>query len=309
MRTVAITGATGFVGSKLAKSLARAGYETVLFGRRQNVNVMHWDITSGPREGVPKVDAVVHCAAHVDDWSQYEEAYRVNVVGTNNVLETFPHVERFIFISSASVYDPFTGERELNEDSQCGNFLNAYSRTKREAELAIFQAHHKSRVILRPHIIYGPGDTTVLPRLLDARRFGYFLVVSNGMNVVSVTHIENVCVGVQRALESNIPDGYAVFNIADRQQDSVDAIMNELRRTFSITEPILHIPRIPAYALGAAGESVFRVLNMKHPPLLTRYAVAQMAYGHALDISKARKVLGYEPLWNYQTGFADMKLY
>jgi nucleoside-diphosphate-sugar epimerase len=308
MKTIAVTGATGFVGRHLVTALAKEGYSVVAFGRRNLNGHMYWDITEGPLQNPPQVDAIVHCAAHVDDWAGYAESHKGNVLGTKNVLQSFPNTPLFIHVSSASVYDPFVTARVLTEESPCGNFLNAYSKTKREAELLVSAAPNKYRIILRPHIIYGPGDTTVLPRILAARRFGRFMVVGDGKNKISVTYVENLVHAVSQALKSKLTDGCEIFNVADESQDTVDDLINALRDTLSIREKILHIPRAPAYAVGALEESVYRLLRSKKPPLLTRYAIAQMAYGHALDISKIKRFLHYTPIWNYRRGFEQIKI-
>ena len=308
MRKIAVTGATGFVGRHLVQALTEEGYSVIAFGRRNLNGQTYWDIAEGPLKNPPQVDVVVHCAAHVDDWAGYTESYKGNVLGTRNVLRSFPTAPLFIHVSSASVYDSFISDPLLTEESPCGNFLNAYSKTKREAELFVSAAPNKYRVILRPHIIYGPGDTTVLPRILAARRLGRFMVVGDGKNEISITHVENLVHAVLQALVSKLSEGCEIFNVADESQDTVDNLINALRDALSISEKILHIPRTLAYALGAIEESAYRLIGSKKPPLLTRYVVAQMAHGHALDISKIKRILHYSPIWDYRRGFQQMKV-
>lgn len=307
MPTIAVTGATGFVGSHLVQALIRSGYSVISYGRSAHAET-YWDISKGSLEHPPQVDAVVHCAAHVSDWANYAESYSGNVLGTQNVLKSFPDVSMFIHISSASVYDPFLKSSVLTEDAPCGNFLNAYSKTKWESEILVLGADNPRRVILRPHIIYGPGDTTVLPRILEARKFGRFLIIGNGKNLISITHVENLVHAILKTLSANFPIGSHIFNVADKDQATVEVLMQELCHTLSIVEPIAHVPRGPAYVVGAIEELAYRLIRSPKPPLLTRYAVAQMAYGHALDISKIERVLNYTPLWDYRKGFIGMKV-
>lgn len=308
MKTIAVTGATGFVGSHLVRALTAKGYSVIAFGRRAGVAHAQWDIAQGSLENPPYVDAVVHCAAHVNDWAAHAESHRGNVVGTENVLKSFASTPLFIHVSSASVYDPFVSAPTLTERSPVGNFLNAYSKTKWEAELLVSGAANRRRVIFRPHIIYGPGDTTVLPRLLAARRLGRFLVVGDGKNLISITHVENLVHAIIQTLKTDLPNGCEIFNVADERQGTVDTLINSLREALSIPEAILHVPRIPAYILGALEEGAYRLIGSKSPPLLTRYAVAQMAYGHALDISKIKRLLQYKPTWEYRDGFKELTI-
>ena len=103
MYTIAVTGATGFVGNFVANYLELLGCKVFRFGRKDRGNTIHWDITSGIYKNDLPIDCVVHCAAYVDDWAPYNKSYSVNVVGTRNVIQSFPKASKFIYISSASI--------------------------------------------------------------------------------------------------------------------------------------------------------------------------------------------------------------
>src|SRR5579885_2414653 len=121
---IAVTGSTGFVGRAVVRHFAAQGHRIDAFGRRVEhpfpdlsaVTCHTWDITSGPYADPPAVDAVIHCAGAVAAWGPYAGFYRTNVEGMRHLLATFPTVPRLVFISSASVYDPFRDQEGISED-------------------------------------------------------------------------------------------------------------------------------------------------------------------------------------------------
>ena len=134
MYKVAITGATGFVGGFVADYLEQKGYEVFRFGRQNKKNILHWDISKSVYNNDLKIDYVIHCAALTDDWAGYKESYKVNVLGTENVIKSFPGAKKIIYISSASVYDSFCNKVVISEnDCLGGRLLNAYSKTDRKS--------------------------------------------------------------------------------------------------------------------------------------------------------------------------------
>jgi nucleoside-diphosphate-sugar epimerase len=226
----------------------------------------------------------------------------VNVEGTRRVLEAFENAQPFVYVSTSSVYDAGHGGR-LTEDAPTGHkALTAYARTKIEGERLVAASGRRS-IILRPHIVYGPGDTTLLPRLLAARRRGWLPVPGNGANRVSVTHVLNLSHAVERSLLSAGAEG--VFNIADAESPSVDELLQTTFGRLGLKTRLLHIPRPVAWAAAWAGESLARQLRVRREPLLTRYVVASLADDHLLDISRARESLGYAPQSTFRDPWPD----
>lgn len=310
MKTIAVTGAQGFVGSAVVKELLNLGHRVIPIVRKNNglySNAIEWDITSPAKNKFPDIDIVIHSAAKVDDWTTYKDAYNVNVTGTNNVIEAFPNAKFFLYISSASVYDSKNSEVVITEESSSGNnLLNDYSRTKFEAERVVVNAALPSRVVLRPHIIYGPGDKHILPRLLKARRFGRFLILGNGKNSVSLTHIDNLINAITRLVNYDKKFDGEIFNITDDKTDSIETIINALKETLNITETNFHVPRIIALIIGTISEYLARLLGSQHSPLLTPYIVEQMTSNHIINCTKAKEMFGYSPEVEYHEGFKGL---
>lgn len=261
---IAVTGAAGFVGTAVATAL-EGEHEVIRYTRRE------WDITSGPIDG--HADAVVHCAALADDWAPLARAMLVNVTGTRNVVESFPGA-RFIHISSSSVYDAFTPTVNRVETPPASRFLSTYSRSKAAAEGLV------SDVILRPHAVYGPGDTTLLPRLLASVRRGVLTLPNGGRVLHTLTHIDNLVQAVQLSLTG--PSG--IYNVGD----AAPVLLSDAIAGFTDAR-LRSIPYPVAYAAAGLAEA------LPGRPRLTRYAVSQLGLERTLDITKARELLGYSP--------------
>jgi nucleoside-diphosphate-sugar epimerase len=308
---VAVTGASGFAGGRILAHLARLGHTVLAFGRRPpaafdghaHAAYRAWDLTLGPVADAPAVDAVVHCAAVVDDWGAFDRLYAANVIGTRHALASFPGAPQFIYLSTSSVYERRTAGVPITEDAATGGFLNAYAQTKYLGELAV-RASGRPAIVLRPHAIYGPGDTVLLPRLLAARRLGRLLAVGDGRNRVSLTSVDNLAHAVECALNRRF--AFEVFNIADPLAASVDEVLRALLRALDLPERTQYIPTRLAWPLAALLERLYRLVRAPRPPLLTRYVVALMSQEHTLDISRARARLGYRPASTFRTVFPNL---
>ena len=296
---VAVTGASGFIGGAVATALADREHEVTGFGRTRagwshpTATYTTWDVTSGPHtvRGRPQeFDAVVHCAALADDWADPDVAQRVNVLGTRAVIRSFPGA-RFVHLSTSSVYDAFTPSVHVTETAPAAHrFLSAYSATKAAAELEFAGT---DAVILRPHAVYGPGDRTLLPRVVAAVR-GRTLTLPAGARVDhTLTHVDNLVEAVIHALSSSAPAG--IYNVGDDTDVPLDAVITEFLHRRGMPEVRLRsIPYPVAFAAAGMLESGHRATGRGRPSI-TRYAVSQLGLERTLDLSAARTRLGYAP--------------
>jgi nucleoside-diphosphate-sugar epimerase len=291
---IAVTGASGFIGGAVATALADADHEVVGFARRPrgwshtHARYRVWDLDDGPLRADRDFEAVVHCAALADDWAPLAVAMRANRDGTRTVVRSFPGA-RIVHLSTSSVYDAFVPNIEVPESAApVRRFLSAYSESKTHAE---FELAGTDAVILRPHAVYGPGDTTLLPRLIAGARGGR-LVLPEGAEVRhSLTHIDNLVLAVRRGLDPATPRG--TYNVADDSPVMLAAVLREVFERRRMPVRITSIPYRSAFALAASLEAGARIRRRR--PALTRYAVSQVGMERTLDLTAARTRLGYHP--------------
>lgn len=297
---VAVTGASGFVGGAVCRAAAARGWEVLAYGRRPHADLgvlpyTSWDLVHGepPAE---RVDAVIHCAGSVTDWGPPREIWQANVTGTRNAMAAFPGA-RFVHVSTASVYDPFRPTVMATEDeAPVRRYANAYGASKAATENAVMGA----AVILRPHAVYGRGDTTLLPRLLRSIRAGRLLAVGSGATRLSLTSVDNLAQAC--LLGVTAPPG--AYNVTDSHPVTLDAALRELLRERRLAVRPLYIGESAAMRMAALTEIVSAFT--RRPPRLTRYAVGHLAVERTLDITKACELLGYVPA---PTSFAGAALW
>ncbi|CAL9574166.1 Aurachin B dehydrogenase [Streptomyces sp. enrichment culture] len=279
---VAVTGASGFCGGHVARAAAAAGADVVCVGRRPGPVGEHrfWDAA---RE-VPDLagaDLVVHCAAAVGDpapGSPAEADMRaVNVDGTER-LTAAAGGRPVVWVSSASVYDPRRDRTLVREDHPRAGQLNAYGRTKAAGEALALAA---GAVVLRPRAVYGPGDTTLLPRILSRVRAGTLLLPGPDV-LLSLTAVENLADAALAAA------GWApgAYNVADAAPYGRDDAVRRFLRAHGVRARIRHLPLPAARAAARAAEALASATGRE--PALSRYAVDQLAHPVVLDLARAR---------------------
>ncbi|MFI6483362.1 NAD-dependent epimerase/dehydratase family protein [Nonomuraea sp. NPDC050663] len=284
---LAVTGASGFVGGAVVRAAVAKGWQVHAFGRRRRADGLppgvpyrSWDLTRGAPPALD-VDAVVHCAGSVTDWGPPAEIWRANLLGTEAAVSAFPDAV-FVHVSTASVYDPFRPTVMAKEEqAPVARYVNAYGASKAAAERAVMGR----AVILRPHAIYGHGDTTLLPRVLRAVRGRHLLAVGTGAQRVSLTSVDNLAQACLLAVDSRP----GVYNVTDAEPLTLDEALRAILRHRSVRATPRYIPEKPALALATLSE----VLSKR--PTLTRYAVGHLAVERTLDITAARRHLGYDP--------------
>lgn len=288
---LAVTGATGFVGGAVCRAATAAGWQVTAFGRRAAADVRHiggaryrsWDIGATELAGPPEVDAVVHCAASATDTGVAREVWRTNLLGTRHVLASFPGC-RVVHLSSGSVYDPYRPTvRAKEHEAPVSRYLNVYAETKAAAERLVL-ARGRNAIILRPHAVYGAGDTTLLPRLLENLRGNRLLIPGNGKVLVSMTQVDSLARAcLLAAAAGTVRPG--VFNIADRDPVTIDWALRGLLASAGVTAR-------PAYLPAGLLSPLARVFPSGR---LNRYVISQFAMERSLDITAAIDRLGYEP--------------
>jgi nucleoside-diphosphate-sugar epimerase len=192
----------------------------------------------------------------------------------------------------------------VGEDDPLPPPINHYAATKREAERLVRAAHAEglSSIILRPRAIFGPGDTTIFPRILRALETGRLPVIGDAHNRVDLTYIDNAVQAVERALAA--PDAVCgqAYNITNGEPVLLWETLRWLCRELALPPPRGRVPRSLGMLLGGALELYHHALRPNEEPKLTRYSVQVLACTMTLDISRARRQLGYAPDVTVQQG-------
>ncbi len=307
--TVLVTGATGFLGGAVCRRLARLGWEVRATGRNEAAG------RTLAREGVwfqraalehpeevrglcDDQHAVVHCAARSSPWGTREEFEAANVHATANLLHAAraARVRRFVHISTPSVYFDFRHRLALTEDSPLASRpANFYTATKLAAERLVLAAAVEGVpvIILRPRAVFGPGDTTIFPRLLRAARQGRLPTVGDGRNVADLTFIDNAVEAVACALDAPPACHGHVFNVTDGQPVVLWEFIRALLEPLGLSTPHRRLPLAAARVLGTLCEGWGRLIGRE--PAFTAYSLGVLGYSQTFDISKARALLGYHP--------------
>ena len=306
-----VTGGGGFVGGYIVERLLARGYAVRSIGRSpqpelvaKGVEVVCGDLTdatavSAACEGV---DAVFHVAARAGVWGSWESFYGPNVIGTRNVLSACRkwQVKRLVYTSTPSVV--FNGDsiRGGDESLPYGkNWLCHYAETKALAEQEALAANSEKLqvVALRPHLIFGPGDPHLLPRVIESVKAGRLRIVGDGSAKVDVSYVGNVAdahLDAFDALERGKGAGQAYF-ISQGEPVDLWPWLNSILEGLGQPPLTQKIPLPLAYGIGALCEGVWKVLRRRTDPPITRFVAVELAKDHYFDIRKAQNALGYRP--------------
>lgn len=318
---VLVTGATGFLGKRLAKRLAEDGHEVVGLGR--NLDAGRWLEANGIRfvaadladrdailAACKDQDVVFHSGALSAPWGPYPAFYKANVQGTRHVIEGCQThaVRRLVHVSTPSLY--FNTEEKLNvseDEPPADPPVNHYAATKRMAETLIDEAHAQGLpvVTIRPRALFGPGDTTILPRLIRANERGFLPLFGPEGPWVDVTYVDNVVEAL--LLCANAPDHVLgkKYNITNGEPMRMRYLLEKLFAALEVSPRFRPMRYSVAYALAGAMELAANTLRGGREPLLTRYSVNVLAKSQTLDISAARRDLGYVPRYSIDDGLAE----
>jgi nucleoside-diphosphate-sugar epimerase len=312
---VLVTGGTGFLGRHLVDALVARGHRVRVLGRNARtcqqltaggVEVRRADIrdAAAVASACEGMEAVFHVAALSAAWGMSADFHSINVDGTRHVIAgCLTHqVGRLIHVSSPSVV--FRG-RDLHAATETAPYprhhLALYCLTKKLAEIKVHEAARRglATVILRPKAIFGPGDTSLLPRLLAAARQGRLPQVGSGENRVDLTYVDNVVHALLLALEALQAVG-KTYTITNGEHVLLWPLIRTILRRLGIDARLRPLPYWVVYALAAGME--LRATLFGQEPLLTRYTTAILGRTQTYEISAARRDLGYSPIVSVAEG-------
>ncbi len=321
-----VTGGGGFLGQALCRGLRARGHEVVSFNRGRYdaldaIGVAQVQGDLAQRDAVIAAaqgcDAVFHNAAKAGAWGSHASYHQANVVGTRHVIEAcrVHGIARLVYTSTPSVTHRATHpvENGRADEVPYGEHLKApYARTKRIAEEAVLAANDAqlATVALRPRLIWGPGDTQLLPRLVERAHAGRLLLVGDGGNRIDTTYIANAAQAHFDAFEHLAPGaacaGRAYF-ISNGEPRTMRETINALLAAAGAPPVTRSIPFRAAFALGAACEAMWHALPLQGEPPMTRFLAEQLATTHWYDMGPARRDFGYMPTVGFDEGLQRLR--
>lgn len=315
-----VTGATGFLGGQvLTKLTEEFGREFVLgTGRnaekaKELVNagnqVVTGDLTDAGfiKNSFSDITHIIHCAAKSSLWGSYESFYQANVVTTLNLLYNTPLAQRFVYISTPSIYFRFSDKLQIKEDAALPKkFVNHYTATKYLAEREVLNFKNESlvRVVLRPRAIIGAGDTSIVPRVIRAYKAGRLRIIGPGNNICDFTSVKNIAHAIYLSILSNNDINGKVFNLTDDQPVAVWQLVDSTLKALGYQPRLKKISYGLVFTIALASEVMHRMFRLGEP-VLTRYGVGLLRYSQTLDISLAKELLGYQPVTSTEASIGE----
>lgn len=308
-----VTGAGGFLGTALVQELLAHGRQVRALGRGRyphleklpvelaRVDLRDRDATVAACAGV---DEVHHVASIAGIWGRWSTFYDINVRGTQHLLEGCRRhgVPRLVYTSSPSV--TYAGGDQCGVDETAPyptRWLCHYAHTKALAEQAVLAANQPGGLLtcaLRPHLIWGPRDQHLVPRLLARARAGQLRIVGNGKNLIDMIYVENAALAQRLAADRLVPGspvaGSAYF-LSQGEPVNCWGWINQVLALAQLPPVERRVPLGLARMAGAVFEALWTVLGREDEPRMTRFLAGQLGTSHYFDIGRARRELDYAP--------------
>lgn len=319
MKTVLVTGGGGFVGSALVARLTEMGCLVAVAARNRYPLVEQQGATSFVGDiGEPEfcrlicrgMDTVFHTAAKAGIWGAWREYERTNVRGTMNMIAACKEngVKRLVYTSTPSVVfdrgDIRGGDETLPYPDR---FLCHYARSKARAEQQVLAGNcdDLKTCAIRPHLIWGPGDPHLVPRLIERGRRRLLKIVGDGENLVDISYIDNVVQAhllAARCLERGANAAGQAYFIGQERPVRLWDWINGLFQELDLPPVNQRISRRTAYCVGALLEVCYLLLSQRNEPRMTRFLAEQLARSHYFSHAKAERELGYRPIVTLEEG-------
>jgi len=320
-RAAFVTGGSGFIGARLIERLAGEGWTVKALARSEasaravrekGAEPVRADLddVGAMRAGARGCAVAFHAAAKVEAWGPWEDFARINVAGTHNALRAAREagVRRFVHVGTeAALLD---GRPLVNADERAALRPDSpapYSASKALAEQAVRQSSVDGfeTVVVRPRFVWGVGDATLLPAMVEMVRSGKFRWIGGGGHRTDVTHVDNVVEGLLQAAEKGRA-GDAYF-VTDGEPVVFRDFVSDLLATQGVDAPEASLPAPLARAAARVIEAVWRATGRDNTPPLTRFVVWVSSQECTLDISKARLELGYAPVKSRAEGMTELR--
>lgn len=321
MKTAFVTGGSGFVGKPLIRRLAVRGVRIVALARstaaaaaveKAGAVACRGDLLDEHAicAGMRGCDTVFHVAGHLTEWDRYDVFHTVNVLGTRTMLAAAKAVGVSTFVAagaSAVVQGRPTPMRNVSEDLPLqAPSWGPYIATKAEAERLVRQANAPElcTVVVRPPLVWGEG-MPMLDAMVAAARSGQFALPDAGRQVMSTGHVDNVVECLILAAEKG--RGGEAYYVTDGNDLTLKEVLTDLLGTRGVPPITRSAPFGLAWRMAAGMEAAWRLLRLRSKPPVTRQTLRMIGQDFTLDITKARRDLGYVPVIDWAEGVARMR--
>jgi nucleoside-diphosphate-sugar epimerase len=312
MTSAFVTGGSGFVGGALIERLRGEGWDVRALARSERAAERVRELGAEPVMGdlddlhVEDCEVAFHAAAKVEDFGDPADFERVNVQGTRNVVAACRAggVRRLVHVGTEAAL--MAGQPLVNVDESAPLRPDSpvlYSSSKARAEEIVRGADFET-VVVRPRFVWGRGDTTLLPQMVEMVRTGRFRWVGGGRQLTATTHIDNTVEGLWLAA-TRAPAG-GVYFVTDGEPTVFRDFVTQWVGTQGVTIPDKSVPPGVAKAAAASAERIWRLLKRPGSPPLTRFAVWVSSQECTIDISRAERELGYAPVTTREDGLREL---
>jgi nucleoside-diphosphate-sugar epimerase len=315
-----VTGGSGFIGGALIERLRAEGWEVRALARSEAAEQkvrergaipVPGDLDSEPmmREGASGAELAFHAAAKVEDWGDPAEFERLNVRGTENVIAACrgAGVRRLVHVGTEAALMAGTPLVNVDEDAPLRPDSPAlYPSSKAKAEQRVRAANGAGleTVVIRPRFVWGRGDTTLLPALVELVRAGKFRWVGGGRHLTATTHLDNTVEGLWLGA-TKAPAG-SVYFVTDGEPVVFREFVSKMLETQGVTPPTGSVPAGVAGVSAVVAERLWRLLRRSGPPPVTRFTVWVSSQECTIDIGRAERELGYRPVKTREEGLREL---
>ncbi len=321
---ILVTGGGGFLGRSIVEQLLARGDEVSIIARSDYPEIRELGATTfqgdlGDRAALDEAfagqDAVMHTAAKAGVWGDRADFVRSNVTATENVIDACRAngVKKLVFTSSPSVtFDGGDAENAGNDVPYPDEFLAHYPETKAKAEQLVLAANGPDLMTtsLRPHLIWGPRDPHLIPRVVASAKDGKLKIVGDGKNVVDITYVDNAAVAHLQALDAltdheSAPAGTPYF-ISDDDPVVLWDWINGLLGELDIKPVTKNVSPKVAFFAGSVLEGAFKTFGLNGEPRMTRFVAQQLGTSHYYDMGPAKRDFGYAPIVDPADGMKNL---
>lgn len=319
-----VTGGGGFLGKAIVKLLRNQGHDVRSFSRREYPDLSALGVEhccgdladlQAVETAVAGCDMVFHVAAKAGVWGAYQDYYQANVVGTENVIRACRSqaVAKLVYTSSPSVVFDGSDMEGVDESAPYPLHYHAfYPQTKAQAEQMVLAANDKqlATVALRPHLIWGPEDNHLVPRILERGRAGQLRRIGRKDCLVDTIYIDNAASGHLQAAErleiGSVVAGKAYF-LSNGEPLPLWDVVNRILAAGQLPPVTRSVSPEVAYAAGWLLETIYRWFRLPGEPRMTRFVARELGTAHWFDLHNARRDFGYTPHVSIDEGMQRLK--